>query len=145
MQSLNKKGLSEVVQTSLLILLSISAIFTMWSYVKDLTGDFEETLSPVVGCINMKSKIESACINENRQVEVTLIKALGEEITRTDFGLNGESFICGDNLCQSCTFTEDKNLQTIYLNPENEDLENNNLMVSINGCNPQQFIINPCA
>ena len=145
MQNLNKKGLSEVVQTSLLILLSISAIITMWGYIGGLTGDFKETLSPVVGCINIDSEAQSACINADGKIEVTLSKALGETITKTEFNLNGESFICGSNLCQSCTFTQDKNIQTIYLNPETEELNKNNLIVSINDCAPQQFILDPCA
>ncbi len=143
MQNLNKKGLSEVVQTSLLILLSISAIFTLWSYVGDLTGDFEETLSPVVDCINMKSEIKGACINEDGKVEVTLNKALGETITNTEFNLNGESFSC-DNSCASCSISEDKNTQKIYLTPTNQISAGNSLIVSINACAPEILELRNC-
>ena len=144
MQSLNKKGLSEVVQTSLIILLSISAIFTMWSYISGLTQDFENQLSPVVDCLNQNSKVQSACISTDGKVEVTINKELGETITSTQFTLNGESFSCG-NSCASCSISEDKNTQTIYLTPTTNTLTGDLLIASINNCPAQQITPSQCA
>src|SRR3989344_7123587 len=145
MQSLNKKGLSEVVQTSLIILLSISAIFAMWSYIGDLKGNLENQLSPVVGCLQQESYFESACINAEGKIEATMSIALSESITNAQFNINGESFSCGSYSCDTCTFTETENKKTIYLNPTTNPLIGNNLIAKINGCGPQSLQLTQCA
>ena len=143
MQNLNKKGLSEVVQTSLIILLSISAIFTIWGYISGITGNLENQLSPTVECIQQESEITRACINQEGKVEVILNKALGEKITDTQFNLNGEYFSC-DSSCASCSISEDKNIQTIYLNPTTPLLTGDPLIASIKKCPAEKIILSLC-
>lgn len=143
MQSLNKKGLSEVVQTSLIILLSISAIFTMWSYIGDLASNLGNQLSPTVGCIQQKSEAQGACISTDGKVEVTINKELGETITSTQFTLNGESFSC-DNSCASCSLESKQGKTKIYLNPTTPPSTENPLITKINSCTPQSIKLTPC-
>ncbi len=140
MQKMNKLGLSQVVQTSLLILLSISALFVIWGYVKDLTTGLGNTLSPAVDCITQQSKIESACIDKDGKVQVKL--NVIEELNIAEFRLNEEFFYCGGNLCASCSISD--SAKTIYLEPEIQPLSQENLIASLNGCAPESILLNPC-
>ncbi|MBS3083345.1 hypothetical protein J4423_00925 [Candidatus Pacearchaeota archaeon] len=145
MQSLNKKGFSSVIQISLLILLSVSAIFTLWSYVKDFTGDFEKTLSPAVDCFIQNSEVRSACVNADGTVEVNFNIALDEKIYDTSFRLDQEYFSCGKYLCESCTFEDIEGKRIIYLEPKNTASAGNSLIVNINNCAPKEVILSSCA
>ena len=140
MQNMNRKGLSEIIQISLITLLSIAALAFVWSYVTDISTDLEKQLSPTVDCITMQSKIESACVDANGKVLVKL--DVKEKINVAEFRINSESFYCGQNACSSCSISEEDK-QTIYLEPAQASSQDR-VVTSLNGCTPESFVINPC-
>jgi hypothetical protein len=143
MQSINKKGFSSILQITIISALTIVCLFLIWGYVKDLTDEFSNQLSPAVDCISQRSEVSRACINGQGIVEVSLNTAVGENTKNLYINLEGESFTCSES-CSSCTILESKNQgkKTIYLNQENK--KSKNLITSINGCTPQQIQIESC-
>lgn len=143
MYDLKRKGLSSVVQVSLLALLSVVALSLVWGYVKDLSNNLDNQLSPTIDCISQKSRVIDACINQQGKIEVNLDLYPGEEMELIDLNFKGQSFSCGSS-CQSCGLEESSGKNTIYLSPQYQVLEQDKLATSINGCNPKILTLNQC-
>lgn len=143
MQSLNKKGMSSIIQVSFLITLSIVSLSLIWGYVSDLSSDFENQLSPTVDCISQKSKITSACVNNEGKIQLSLDVGLEENIYNLDVNYLGESFSC-DQTCGSCNLKEEQGRKTVYLETLNSVNVNDKIGVAINKCLPEVLTINSC-
>lgn len=137
----NVRGISSILQVTILASLSIVSLMLVFGYVKDLSGDFENQLSPTVNCLTQKTKATSACIYDG-QVLVNLEVGLDETVRKTDISLNGQTYSCGQNSCQSCSI-EGIGKKTIYLNPVSASLQDN-LVVSVNSCAPESISLTPC-
>lgn len=144
MRNLNKKGMSSIIQISLLTMLSVMAISMVLGYVLELSDGLGSRLSPTVDCIQQESEITNACINAEGKVEINLEVALDESINKVNLLLNQESFSCGGDSCQSCIISENENRKTIYINPTNLAQSSDQLIVSINGCQAQPKQLGNC-
>lgn len=140
---INKKGMSSIIQVSILAALSILALSMVWGYVSDLSNGLGSRLSPAVDCIQ-QLPIINACINTEGKIEVNLEVALGDSINKIDLSLNQESFSCGDSSCQSCIIGGTENRKTIYLNPTIPAQVSHELAVSINSCSPELIPLKTC-
>jgi len=121
MRSLNKKGISEIVQITSIIALSIIALWAVGSYVLDLSSKLEGTLSPVVECVQLQTRIISACINQDGKIEATINKPEADNLEKINLiGENGFKTSCGGG-CSTCNL-QDRGTKTIFI-------ENSNLQV----------------
>ncbi len=143
MHNLNKKGMSSIIQITLLMALGVMAISLVWGYVIDLSGDLGKQLSPTVDCIAQSSNAVSACVTQDGQIELNIEEGLGEEINYASINFKGESFVCG-NTCSSCIVSDISGRKTIYLDPTTEVFNQDALTVGINGCLAKSLIVNPC-
>ena len=66
------------------------------------------------------------------------------KITKVDLKVNGESFVCGTNSCQSCTFTEAENKKTIYIQPAQTVSVYDKMIFNINGCASEEITLTNC-
>ena len=82
MHSLNKKGISEIVQITSIIALSIIALWTIGSYVFGLSDKLDGALSPIVDCVQLQTRITSACINSENKIEVTITKSETDNLNK---------------------------------------------------------------
>ena len=132
MQNLNKKGISEIVQITSIIALSIIALWAIGSYVLDLSSKLDGTLSPVVDCVQLQTRITDACVNPEGKIEVTLSKAITDKITRVNLvGDNNFKASCGES-CSTCLLQESDS-KKIFL--ENSNLqEGNKIYLTIDSC-----------
>ncbi|MEK6915825.1 MAG: hypothetical protein AABW89_04770 [Nanoarchaeota archaeon] len=137
------KGLASIVQIVIISALSVSSLLLILGYVKDISGDLDKQLSPVVDCINQKSRMVDACINKEDKIEARFNTALNEEITKIDLSVNGKSFSCGKSICESCTLSDLKSSDKIYINPE-KIVSGDKMSASINDCNYEEIVLKPC-
>ncbi len=140
MQNLNKRGFSPVIQITILSALSIISLLLIWGYVSDLSSTINRQLSPAVDCISQKSKIKSACLNEENKIELNTDFFVDEKINFLNLKLEDENFVCGSS-CESCKLDiVEKNkiyLSTIKENPKT-------IFASINGCMFEEIQITRC-
>ena len=132
MQNLNKKGISEIVQITSIIALSIIAITMIWGYVSYLSNIASNQLSPTVDCLQLQTRITSACINSEGNIEVTINKAITDKITRVNLvGDNNFKASCGES-CSTCLLQESDS-KKIFL--ENSNLqEGNKIYLTTDSC-----------
>lgn len=143
MRNLNKKGLSSIVQVSLLTMLSVMAISMVWGYVSDLSSDFENQLSPAVDCISQESSIASACLNSQGKIELSIDVGIEERISSLDISYSEESFSCGQT-CGSCSLVDEQGMKKVYVDTqENVNLQDS-ITASINKCLPETLTISSC-
>jgi hypothetical protein len=137
-----RKGLASIVQIVILTALSFTSLILILSYVKGLSNDLNEQLSPVVDCINQRSKISNVCLNDNGKLEAKLNVALDEKVSELKFSINDESFSC-NNQCGSCKVIDKEGSKTVYLIPTKVS-EGDDIIFAINNCNPEQIKISKC-
>lgn len=119
-----KKAISDVIATVLLISLSVAAIGVLSAWIIPLVKE-SANLSPTISCIDLKSsppiKIKDACFNEEtKEIEVTL-QRIAKDITlsslsfRIDSNSESFSFRCGDgSKCSSCRVLESGKVRTYF-------------------------------
>jgi hypothetical protein len=139
MQNLNKKGLSEIVQTVMIVALSIMAIATVSKYVLSLTSELDNQLSPAVDCLSTKSRITSYCLNSNNQIELN-INSFDKENPSLKISTGKEVFICNNNLCSTCKLSE--GTSKIYINLQNPATE---ISYQFDSCQLQTLSLKACA
>lgn len=137
-----RKGLASIVQIVILTALSFTSLILILSYVKGLSNDLNEQLSPVVDCINQKSQISNVCLNDKGILEAKINVALGEEVGELKFLINDESFSC-NNQCGSCKVIDKEGSKTIYLSPTKIS-EGDDIIFAVNNCNPDQLKVSKC-
>ena len=108
MQSLNRKGFSQVVTILLIVILSIIAIGVLFFSVNNILNEVKQ--SPEFSCLDFKTseviRIIKTCYNESSgEMEVSLRRNLDENIKIDSlfFNFNGEKgssrFSCGGVNC----------------------------------------------
>lgn len=137
---MNKKGVSEIVLSVLLIIIAVSLVAIIFVYVIDYSNK-PLSLSPQE-CISMQSNppisIVSACFNSNNgDVEVKLSRGVDDfDITSikisVDAGLKSHSYSC-DNSCSSCTPPSSGESKYYYVT-SNSDIKPFSLELLINDC-----------
>jgi len=121
----NKKALSNVLTTMLIILITIAAIAIIY---KSITPIFL-SLSPAISCIEMQSqqilKIESACFNtRTNDLEIRIKRSLSETNIESikfliETGTASNLFECSSNSCSNCLVLEKGQTKTYYFSSEN--------------------------
>ncbi|MEK6856316.1 MAG: hypothetical protein AABX66_04125 [Nanoarchaeota archaeon] len=140
MQNINKKGISNVVATVLIILVSVIAISAVYVSLKPaLTA----SLSPAISCLDLKLnsllEVQSACFNNNtKKIEISIGSMTNlNGVNSIDFGLDENGYtvynwICGGS-CSSCQFEGNK----YYLPIEGFSLnltENQTIYLQVSNC-----------
>ncbi|MEK6894504.1 MAG: hypothetical protein AABX10_03505 [Nanoarchaeota archaeon] len=143
MYNLSKKGMSSIIQVTLLMALSVMAISLVWGYVSDLSNSLENQLSPAVDCISQKSKAISACVNSDGKVELSIDVGIEEKISYLDINYIGESFSCGQT-CGSCNIIDEQSRKKVYINTQEVVNLQDSISASINKCLPETLVISRC-
>lgn len=143
MYNLNKKGMSSVVQISLLTMLSVMAISMVWGYVSDLSNSLENQLSPSVDCISQKSDVANACVNSDGKVELSIDVGIEEKVSNLNINYFGESFSCGQT-CGSCNIIDEQGRKKVYIDTQEDVNVQDDITASINGCLPETLTISQC-
>jgi len=137
----NKRGLSNLIATVFIILLSMTAITILSTQILSLIRS--PALAPEASCPVIISKkliqVTNACYNqETGEIELTLIKNHNEiNINSLRFLLDGESYLCGDS-CGTCQIIA-SDLQTYYF-----DKKANQVTIFIDNCLTETKEINNC-
>ena len=105
MYIINKKGLSDTVQIVMISALSILAIMTVAKYVISLSDELDSQLSPAVDCLTMKSKVISACLNNQNQIELD-VNLFDTEDPTLKIVTGEEVFSCNTQTCSTCQLSE---------------------------------------
>jgi hypothetical protein len=140
MSKLNKKALSNIVISILLVLLAIIAV----SFVAlTLNKLIKPNLSPELSCLDLQIGqsiiIQKACYNSTTSdVEVTLRRSIDTEIDSLDFTINmqGESssWSCS-SFCSDCSILGKGEIKTYYFHVENfNNNEENTIKVLTGSC-----------
>ncbi len=117
----NKKSMSNIIVSVLLILLAIAAVIIVWQVVK--TQINKAQLSPDL-CLNSEIKIQSSCFNSGtNEVEIKLSRIPEKQISELDFALNyadkSEVYCCGTD-CPNCLILA-SGTKTYYLTAAKPD------------------------
>jgi len=139
MQNLNRKGMSEVVVTVVLLLITLSSIALAGYSVLNLIKKQNLQTSPKYNCLDITTKftppiqIVKTCINQNNEIEA-LIRRSTEEITITtlSFKIGEEIWTCSD-VCNNCEIPLPGSSKKYYLAPE-KNTEGKTLEVYIEKC-----------
>ncbi len=111
---INKKGISTVVASVLLIMVSIVALTLVWTAIRPMIAT---SLSPQISCIELQSesaiKINSACYNNNtKELELLIERSQKSELSEIKFTISSDNnyrdFICSSNseICANCQLPE---------------------------------------
>lgn len=131
----NKRALSTIVASLLVILLSITAVLAIWITIKGLTNNV--ALSPEINCFDVKIqppiKINSACYNpEKKQIELELKRNL-EELNMNSISILSDSnseWQCSST-CGNCLILTPGETKTYFLNDETKP---NEIIFKIENC-----------
>jgi len=123
MQTLNKRGLSNLISNILIILMVIAVIGTLSAQTFKLINS--PALSPETSCPLIYSKniidIQKSCYNELTQETELRISRTSEKIliSSLKFSYDQETYSCG-NTCGTCNILEQRETRTYYFpgNPE---------------------------
>jgi|GEM_PF-2943009 len=149
MQTLNKRGLAEVVLIVLIIMLSIASI-TIFS-AAFLTPINQ--LSPEISCTEMKIEqildLKKACFDsENNQIRVTIERSFDDiEINKINFRVASnqiqEEWCCGGSSCLQCLIQSPGATKT-YILPRTFTEEQDLLIIETEQCLLDSIEIKPC-
>jgi len=149
MSNMKIKGLSSIVTTMLLVLLTVVATGTLYSLVKTTISD--PLSSPEFNCLNLQLNppvtIQYACINsQTNDIEVKLKRESDLEINSLSFLLlsdKGETpFSCGES-CSQCIILDSPGTKTYLLNPQ-ELLSQNSIKLYTYSCLIGEKTISNC-
>ena len=71
----NKKGLSDVIATVLIILLAIAAIVIVWGFISNWLGKAGNNLSNQADCLDVDVKPIS-CVNSTKMITIQVIRGI---------------------------------------------------------------------
>jgi len=116
MSQINKKGLSEVIAITIIILLGIIAVSAVYVAVYPIID-----LSPEISCAELSLtfpqpiEAKKACYNTaTSQAELTIFRQTDHEIKTINFLFStGEKFYCGED-CSNVRIPEEGETQTYY-------------------------------
>jgi len=143
---MNKKAISDVIATVLLISLSVAAVGIVSYFIMPMIKE-DTNLSPIVSCIDLKSSspltIQDACFNQQtNDIELKITRMAKElEITKLSFSItsntNAKSFICKSD-CKNCKIIESGRVKTYYFSYPDFNT-NAKISMSINDCETNNF------
>lgn len=144
--NMNKKGLSEIVSTIMIILIAILALTVLSTLVIKIAK--APQLAPEYNCLNSKFnqqlKIESTCYNqEQSQIEIKVKRNLQDQQLDT-IGFvtdNNQQFECGGNSCSTCNILQQGNTITYYLITNNQP---ERITIQANSCILETKSIQTC-
>jgi len=149
----NKKGISGVLVSILLVLLGIAAIAIISVNINTLIKSESAQISPTINCLDFQSssiiKITNTCFNEeSSEIEITLKRSFSDaEITQIDFILSSNSssasFCCGLPDCDQCQVLG-QGEQRVYFFPTLPSESFSNSIVSIGSCQLDTKTISKC-
>ena len=136
----NKKAVSQVVTTMLIIMLTISAVAIIGFAINNSIKN-KLALSPKTSCLEMQFsppiKIEKACYNLNtNDTELTIKRNADDKIQINTLvfilnsGSGSDSFTCG-NSCGNCQILKIAERKIYYLNIDEKPTETS---VKLNNC-----------
>ena len=147
---MNKKALSTIVATLLLILMGMLAAGVLWMAISNLTKP--DTLLSPQKCFEMQSykplNIQKVCYNSERQdLVVTLTKSsyystMNIPIDSLEFVIDSQSFICS-NSCPNCNIPM-QNEQTKEYFFQFQEGKPQEISLSINNCFIEKRNIENC-
>lgn len=130
----NKRALSNIIASLIIILLSLVAVSAIWITVNNLTK--QVSLSPEINCFNTKIqppiKINSACYNEEKnQIEIELKRNLEElQITALELITEAGEWKCSST-CGNCIILNSGETKTYFLDEKSKSKE---ITLKINEC-----------
>ena len=130
----NKKAISTIIATTIIILISLVAVTMLWSSVKKLTETV--TLSPEISCFDTKIAppitIKSACYNSETQKIETELKRNIEDIKINSMYLLSASneWQCGIK-CSNCIILKQGETKRYFLDSGQKPKE---LTLKIENC-----------
>lgn len=147
MQSLNNRGLSQIVSIVLLIGVIIAAFAIISFYVLRLAH--EPLYSPQGTCIklelNSPLRINNVCYNENtKQIETTLSRSLNSNLTQIEFVKSSsktEKWKCASG-CPDCTILGEGETKTYYLDSSFE--QDSTFIIAVDDCKLEEKKIVLC-
>jgi len=134
---INKRALSNIVTTLLIIILSLAIVATLWLMINSFAN--KPNLSPKVSCIDLQSKnelkIEKSCFNKDtNELEITIKRTFsGNEIDNVQFSLDSEVWQCTDS-CGNCIIPSSGEAKTYFFDSNNANPENSNIKIYISSC-----------
>lgn len=140
---MNKKALSQVVATVLIVMLSIIAASTIGYIVIDLAK--APSLSPQASCLDISLlkpvKIESACYNnKTSEIELKMSRSMENlEISSLSFMFSSQAgsskkWLCSSD-CANCNVLQKGETKIYYLNaPSLMAIGNSSITLSTQGC-----------
>lgn len=149
--SRRKKGMSDIVVSILLVVLSLIAVSLLWVYVSDLAKEIE--LGPAFSCLEMQLnpvvRLQKACYNsETGDIELRVLRIRNNlNLKNIYFVINGDeveskTFRCGED-CLECDVLEEGRGKNYYVNGESGDV-GGNVVLRIFGCGVDEKEIEVC-
>ena len=121
---LNKKGISDVIAVTILLAMTITSLFLFGYFILDLSKETTQ-LAPAVSCLEMNSKIESVCYDEEKtELKIELQRGLSDEgikffMFSVEAAGQSDSYYCGEKCEQgSCEIPGKGETKILYLNLE---------------------------
>ena len=123
----NKRGVSNIIATILIILVSVAAVGILWFYI---TNTIKPALSPENSCfdfsINSPIKIDSACFNPaSGNIEIKITRSFDSPpLNNLNFFINSDSISHGwscSNACGTCSILNKGESKKYYFNSENQN------------------------
>jgi len=150
---MNKRGLSDVVENLLLIVVTLAAVTMTSAIVLPLLGNLSDIeQSPDYSCLSLQTltnpelEITSACLNqETDRVEIDVVRSALNEIEIQDlvFQLDTITFSCG-NTCGGTCDIQDKGTKKTYFFPLDPEERPENVKVFLNSCELDDVPIRDC-
>jgi len=78
---MNKKGLSDIITTVLIILIALAAVILIWAFIRSTSSDASKRFDPAMLTTNLKIQVESVRVLEdpgNRQVQLLVRREYGQ-------------------------------------------------------------------
>ena len=149
---MNKKAVSEIITSVLIIVMAIAAVSIVSVYVFSLTSN-APALAPQINCIEMQKNraliVTLACFDEDtNEIEVMLFRAsqvnkLGQvEFVLSD-GVNEKVQKCGELICGSCSLPEPGRTERYFLSSDNPE-KITKVSVSSEGCFMNAVSVRKC-
>lgn len=133
----NRRAVSDIVVTVLLVLIGIAALSIVAVYINGTIKSV--SLSPKLSCIDMQLqnvlKINRACYNsQTNEIEIAVQRAIADfNLEKINFvidkGVSSTSWVCQDT-CSNCKIPEPGKQKTYYFLSEKAD----SVAVSIDSC-----------
>ncbi len=151
MQSLNKKGVSEVVTTSTLIVIALASVALASYSIFDLIKIGNLQSSPTYNCLDLTTRLTppirlaKACINQNGEIEALLQRSTENiQISSFSFVLPEETWACSQETCsESCEILPPGTSRNYFLSPQSSP-EDKILEIYVGTCKITEVRLTQC-